>query len=391
MLTRLRFKNWRSLRDVEINDLTPLTVFIGANSSGKTNIIEALRFHRDSLIKGLVQVVLESGYHKIQTDGFENDDDVELEFTYKLDLSSLPITEKLVLQFDKRDVPFKFADQLYEAATLLRDNSFRELPVRDAIQVDSYDLSQEKSQQADRARQLLNYLYPLIQKRWQILSDSFSPPLRLSHRDGGDLYVIEPDAHNVLLILDFMQRTQPEIYSQLKEDLHWLLSHVTSREIWQQPENRELEILVREAKGKSVPTVSSGTARLIAMLTAFYALDMPQESISPSFTPQILKPDMPGLVVIEEPDTALNPGVLRNFVEQLRNYTEGDKPRQFIMTTHNPAFLDFFKPEEVRIVERDEQGYTTVRKVPEPIKDIWLDEYGLGEVWLTRSLGGVPE
>lgn len=58
MLTRLRLKNWRSVKDATI-DLSPITVFIGANSSGKTNILDAIRFKRDSLTKGLVQVVLE--------------------------------------------------------------------------------------------------------------------------------------------------------------------------------------------------------------------------------------------------------------------------------------------------------------------------------------------
>lgn len=46
MLTKLRLKNWRSVKNAEI-DLAPITVFIGANSSGKTNILDALRFLQD--------------------------------------------------------------------------------------------------------------------------------------------------------------------------------------------------------------------------------------------------------------------------------------------------------------------------------------------------------
>lgn len=41
MLSKLRFKRYKSLFDVEI-DLEPLTVFIGPNGSGKSNICEAL-------------------------------------------------------------------------------------------------------------------------------------------------------------------------------------------------------------------------------------------------------------------------------------------------------------------------------------------------------------
>ncbi len=117
MLTRLRFKNWRSLKDVTIDNLTPLTVFIGANSSGKTNILEGLRFYRDSLRVGLVQTVSSEGYDKIQTNALDNDEDVELEFSLQLpEISTKPITEKLQLSFHKRSFPFDFGSQLLEGS-----------------------------------------------------------------------------------------------------------------------------------------------------------------------------------------------------------------------------------------------------------------------------------
>jgi predicted ATPase len=388
MLTDLRFKNWRSLRDVEINDLTPITVFIGPNSSGKTNILDALRFRRDSLQKGLVNVVRELGYRKIQTNAFENNQDVELIFTHKLHLSNQPITEEMILQFDKRDMPFKFGRRLYEGDSLLLDDPLRELPVRD-------DLIETRiiGSGYQKASRFLTELYELIMKRWQILGDNFAPHLNLPRNEGGDVYLIEPDARNTLLILNFMQQVRPDLYNQLQEDLHSILNHVTGMEIWLPSQNRELELLIREGEGqKRAPTVSMGTMRLIAMLTAIYALDMSQE-MPASFAaqPKVLTPDMPGLVVIEEPDTALNPQLLNRFVGQLRNYVEGEHPRQFILTTHNPALLNYFEPEEVRVVERNEQGYTTVNRIPEHVREIWLDEYGLGEVWTTNSFGGLAE
>jgi predicted ATPase len=98
--------------------------------------------------------------------------------------------------------------------------------------------------------------------------------------------------------------------------------------------------------------------------------------------------------VIEEPDTAVHPLLLKRLVELFRNYTEGEHPRQFILTTHNPMLLNLFKPEEVRIVERNERGETTVSGVPMDIANIWLETdgaYNLGNLWTTRLLGGVPE
>ena len=43
LITRLIVKNYRSLADVHIA-LSPLTVFIGKNGAGKSNVIDVLRF-----------------------------------------------------------------------------------------------------------------------------------------------------------------------------------------------------------------------------------------------------------------------------------------------------------------------------------------------------------
>lgn len=385
MLKKLRFQNWRSLQNVTIEDLTPITVLIGANSSGKTNIVDAMDFRRAIIQKGIVQTVLELGYTKIQTDARREDGIVELEFTYDVkELSRKTITQTLLLEFEKRDVPFKSGLKLFEGNKELHNEPLRELPLRDVIQpVDIFN-----GETFELSLTFSSYLSDLILKRWQILGDSFVPPLELSNRDGGSPYVIEPDARNLLLMLRFMDQSYRELYGNLQNDLRFILSHFAEFDVWRWREDDDLRLLVREAVGRTAPTVSTGTARLIAILTAMYALDIPQDRSSGT---GILSAKDPGLLVIEEPDTALNPGILRNFVQLLRDFVTGENPRQVILTTHNPRFLDYFEPEEVRVVERDQQGYTTVKKLPEHIRELWLDDHTLGEVWMTRSLGGLPE
>jgi predicted ATPase len=43
MLTRIQLENFKSWRKLDI-ELAPLTILFGTNSSGKTNIIQALLF-----------------------------------------------------------------------------------------------------------------------------------------------------------------------------------------------------------------------------------------------------------------------------------------------------------------------------------------------------------
>src|SRR5690606_4890073 len=83
VITQLRLKNWRSLRDVTIDDLQPINVFIGANSSGKTNIIDALYFMREMLSTDVIQAVSRrGGGDKILTLGQDVNEAVEIEFSY---------------------------------------------------------------------------------------------------------------------------------------------------------------------------------------------------------------------------------------------------------------------------------------------------------------------
>jgi predicted ATPase len=131
--------------------------------------------------------------------------------------------------------------------------------------------------------------------------------------------------------------------------------------------------------GLEAPTISAGTARFVAMLTAFSSLN------------ERLKEE-PGLVVIEEPDVSVHPLLFQRLVEMLRQYTAGENPRQVILTTHNPELLNLFEPEEVRIVERNVRGETMVSEVPRQIREEWFSDrkYKVGEVWMTQSLGGIP-
>jgi predicted ATPase len=370
MITRLHFKNWRSLKDAEINFTTPITVFIGANSSGKTNILDGLLFLKDDVTKGIVQTVFDwRGREKIQTRGSDADH-IKIDIDIKVSATEM-VSRELIIRFhQRRNTPFQYSRAIKQNGREYFEYPLTEMPrpVGSAIPIESDAKMDQFSEKID----------DIIVKRWQILEENFMPLESLSTKMTGDIYVMAPDAYNTMFILDFMKETYPQIYEKLQEDLSWMLGHL--HQSVTQRTSSETRLIVKEkiAPDHEAPTISAGTLRIIAMLLPFYALDMRY-------------PELPGLVAIEEPDTALNPLLLKNFVEQLRNYTEREgHPRQIILTTHNPVFLNYFEAEEVRIVERDENGYTQVSEVPDDIKEIWLQKHTLGEAWMSRVLGGVP-
>jgi len=366
MLKQLHLKNWRSLRDVTI-DFTPITVFIGANSSGKTNIIDALKFRRSAARNGLRQAISRWNLSsEVLTQGtFEKS--VELSLLY-IASDGQEFPNKLKVEFKKFAVD-------YIPPLDYVNNDMDNKPLRESFQ---------------------NF----FSKRIQILEEGFRPEIYQSRNLDQPLDLIEGQAGNMLAILDYMQdkNVAPDIYEKFSEEFRYVLSHVDSVDI--KSDEREFQLLITERQLKA-RTISAGTARVAAMLTALHMLDIPpekpsEEAFIDSGLVIIEKPmnedDIdPGLVIIEEPDAALNPGVLENLVNVMRRFTEGDKPRQIILTTHNPTFLNYFKPEEVRVVERDAEGITQVYPVPHDILDDMEVITAMGDMWMTRSIGGLPE
>jgi predicted ATPase len=348
MLKRLRFKNWRSLRDVEIDNLTPITVFIGANSSGKTNILDALHFLRYAAQKGTGEAIFAwRGRDKIRTFGVYD----HVEISYEVLLNEQTKVKMFDLFTAAGNISIKDEDQKVHS-----------------IGVDSW---------IETVDSLLDQL---AAERWQLLRENFLPPIALAtDTDPGDFYMIDPMARNAPTMLNFMQQLYPSVYNVLQEDLRSLLTHVSSVETERNDYETSFSITEKPLKGQEAPSISGGTARVIAMLLAYYALDMRTH-------------EQPGLVVIEEPDTAIHPLLLSNFVDLLRSYTYRKEPRQFILTTHNPELLNYFEPEEVRVVERDpDTGETYVDTLPTHLRETWLHRHRLGDAWTSRIIGGIPE
>jgi len=89
----------------------------------------------------------------------------------------------------------------------------------------------------------------------------------------------------------------------------------------------------------------------------------------------------------EELENYIHPRLLELMVDIIRNAAERT---QILLTTHSPYLVDLLTPEELYIVEKKE-GRTQVKRAAErkKIHDA-LQESGLGEMWYSGSLGGVP-
>ena len=109
-------------------------------------------------------------------------------------------------------------------------------------------------------------------------------------------------------------------------------------------------------------------------------------------------PKAPLLCAVDNADHGLNPRLARSLMKCLCDwYVTGASSRQILITTHNPLVLDGLPLQDDRIrlftVSRTESGRTAVRRVqvsPE-MKKKAEEGWTLSRLWVMGHLGGVPD
>lgn len=106
----------------------------------------------------------------------------------------------------------------------------------------------------------------------------------------------------------------------------------------------------------------------------------------------------PPLLAIDNVDHGLNPRLARALMARLCGWvTEGPRQRQMLLTTHNPLVLDGLPldRDDVRLfaVGRSKKGRTTVSRVHIKLSDLQKDGelWTVSRLWVTGHIGGVPD
>jgi predicted ATPase len=178
---------------------------------------------------------------------------------------------------------------------------------------------------------------------------------------------------NLASAVDYMRLHERQRFELL---LSWLKDVVPtiSRVLTSYTDTRQLGLFFEEEGfGASwvAEDISDGTIMSIAL---FFALLDPRHRV----------------VVIEEPENALHPWILRRFLDRCKDIAE---EKQIIVTTHSPLLIAKCKPSELLLAERFGGMSSIVRALdrePQLNEIIRSELLTLGDYWLSAGLGAVP-
>ena len=99
-------------------------------------------------------------------------------------------------------------------------------------------------------------------------------------------------------------------------------------------------------------------------------------------------PEPPPFICIEEPENGLYHKLLETLANEFRDHATGKKNSpQIFITTHQPYFVNALEPEEVWILEKGSDGYSTIRCASDlplvnhlvaeglPLGGLWYSDY----------------
>jgi predicted ATPase len=389
MLKQLILENWKSFRYAEL-PLDPLTVLIGTNASGKSNVIEALEFlqriikgedieaalagdkNLTSIRGGVEGAALKPGTQFTLKALVQGEDD-KTDYLYSITIQTKPFIQVLEEYVTRENNPnnpkqkkmlnylFRFAlgsnGIINTSAIFTNENT--KIPVTRNFTLRGSMLTDLKIIKFSDS--LSNEINTVIQGIENIFSMN---PMISKMRDYSRLSEsLETDTSNLAGVLAALpDQEKAEVESTLSTYIKEL-PEGDIKKVWAEKVGRfgtdAMLYCVEEWKPGHITeidarTMSDGTLRFIAILTAL--LTRPEGS----------------QLVIEEIDNGLHPSRAELLVKILREI--GSKRKiDILLTTHNPALLDALGPEIVPFVvvaHRDKESGESKLTLLEDIENL---------------------
>ncbi len=404
MITELEIEGFKSFGSpAETIELGPLNFVVGANASGKTNLLSALRFLQNAVTHDVSYAVSEMGgnaevrnkrlrqrrerkpmrlslnlekevtFSLAEDPDQENDPSVIQSFEYQLDLDLRSDDRTPTIEKESLKARLLRKGKAHNMGLL---RSGREVLVTNPTDGNGAHQTIPVPEQEPTRLALVGvgfFSLPATILREEIRGwsfHSFIPSVaRQPYREEPDA-TLGPAGEKLAAILHRMSKEDRDAISR---DLRAIVPGLREIRTTKLPIEDTLAFQIVEDKLKAAinpASVSDGTVRLLALLV------VTTWSVQDS-----------SLITIEEPENGVHPHLAEYLVEILRSASERS---QVIVTTHSPALLDHLEPQEVILCDKGD-GFTKLQRAS-TVADIdhFRKHFSLGELWSQGAVGAVP-
>lgn len=378
----LRVENFRALRKIDLDKLTPITVLLGPNGSGKSTVFDVFNFLSECFQFGLRHAWDRRGRGKeLKTRGCTGPIAFDLKYRESPDMPV--ITYHLAI--DEGSKGPEVVEEWLQWRRGTRGRPFRFLEFArgegSAVSGEMPDEDDKRIPQKLRSPDLIAVStlgqfsdHPRVAALREFITDWYVSYLSIdqtrSQPEAGPQERLSKGGENLPNVIQYLKEQHGDRLDQIFAVLRRRIPRLDRVEAEPMPDGRLL-LQIKDAPFEQ-PVLSrfasDGTMKMLAYLTVLY------------------DPEPPRFIGIEEPENFLHPKLLPELAEECRAAAERS---QLLITSHSPFLLNAMRPEEVRILYRDEQGYTqTVRANDiQGINEFMREGASLGHLWMEGHFG----
>ena len=426
----LRIRNFKVLKDVTLGrlwdqqhsqPLTPMTAVIGKNGVGKSALFDAFGFLADALKSGVEEacdVRGRGGFEKLRSQGQVGP--IEFEVYYREHGNARPITYEIAIEADGFGRPYVLGERLRQRRRNQRHgrpfsflwlNSSRgvvwkgeegyqrediDIMIGEALERGNMEdylsllelITKEEPNETEQIeledRRKLGIATLGALKQHPRISDFrrfiegwylsyFTPDAARSLPLAGPQNRLNIHGDNLGNVVQFMEREHPERFQAILKNIAKKIPGIDKIDTERTSDGR---VLLRfNDKGFQDPfyaqQVSDGTLKVFAYLLL------------------LEDPSPPPFLCIEEPENGLYHKLLETLADEFREHASGRRgSSQIFVTTHQPYFVDALEPYEVWILEKGDDGFSTIRRASDDsiVNNMVAEGLPLGGLWYSDYL-----
>lgn len=387
-IEQLTIKNFRVFKDVTLRDIPKMSVFVGANGTGKSTLFDVFGFLSDALAHNVRQALVKrGGFREVVSRDATGSIEIDIKFrsqpddplvTYTMSVGlkdNAPVVEREVLRYRRgqRGRPWHFLDfQNGEGMAITNEEEYNKPGAqekREQQRLDSPDILAIKGLGQFQRFRVVSEFRKLIES-WHV-SDFHISEARPS-QEAGYAEHLNSRGDNLALVAQYLFENHRHIFHDVLEKMARRVPGIGKVEAIETQDGR---IVLRFQDGSFKDPfiaryVSDGTIKMFAYLILLH---------DPSPHP---------LLCIEEPENQLYPELLHELAEEFRGYAQ--RGGQVFISTHSPDFLNAVDLGEVFWL-RKEKGFTVIERARdnELLQNLVARGDSLGTLWRQGLFAGV--
>lgn len=398
-------QNYGSLKNIKMGqlfsdksneELGNMVVIIGQSGNGKSTLADAFGFISDCLstdVETACDVNHRGGYDQLISQGSHGA--IHFEIHYRETSNARPITYELTIGKDGADRPYVKEERLRQRR--LGQKSGRPLSFLYLKEgrgyafegedggMDDDDNASDRGEKKDVRLSDLRKLgvvtlgamkqYSRIEKFLNFLQSwylcYFTPDAARQMQTVAPAPYLNRTGSNLNNVAQYMYRDNPKAFKKVLDEIKDKIPNLERIEPLKLPNGQM--VLEFWQKGFQSPFFSQRMSDGTLKLFAYYLL--------------LNEKNARQLVFVEEPENGLYHKNLGKLANEMRKDVGTGYSKQLFVTTHSPFFVNALSPQQVWVLEKDEDGFSVARRassydfVPDltregaPLGDLWYSEY----------------